>query len=73
MRALCVYDACMANTPEPAEWTNVRLPRDLADRLRALAAENDRSLSAELRQAVRSHLDGATFLGHTDATPKGNR
>jgi len=34
----------------------VRLPRDLVGRLGAVAAVHDRSLSGELRCAIRAHL-----------------
>ena len=32
------------------------VPREVADALRALADEGDRSLAAELRRAIRAHL-----------------
>ena len=31
-------------------------PKELAERLRRLAVEHDRSLSAEVRSAIRAHL-----------------
>lgn len=34
-----------------------QVPKDLKDRLRALADENERNLSAQLRVAIREHLE----------------
>lgn len=43
------------------QLTNVaaQVPAELADRLKALADRNERSASAELRIALRAHLDRA--------------
>jgi hypothetical protein len=46
----------MTPTNRHTDTTTVRLPRDLVEEIRALADEHDRSLSAELRQALRSYL-----------------
>jgi predicted DNA-binding protein len=40
-----------------SDTINVRLPRELVDKLRELAERHDRSLSAELRVAVRRHIE----------------
>jgi predicted transcriptional regulator len=40
-----------------ADTTTVRLPRELVEQVRELAVEHDRSLSAELRQALRRYID----------------
>ena len=40
----------------------VRLPRDLVGRLGAVAAVHDRSLSGELRCAIRAHLAAERLL-----------
>lgn len=37
----------------------VRIPSDLADRLEELAAENERTLSGEVRVALRAHVEQA--------------
>ena len=65
MHAPCVYYACM--TTDPKTWTNVRLPNDLADQLRALAQAHERSLSAELRVAV------SAYMGEHDRAPHPRR
>jgi predicted transcriptional regulator len=44
----------MATTSSPT--TTVRLPRDLVEEVRKLAERHDRSLSAELRVALRGHI-----------------
>jgi predicted DNA-binding protein len=36
---------------------SARLPRELLEELNALAASEDRTISQELRRAVRDHLD----------------
>jgi predicted transcriptional regulator len=43
----------MATTPDT---TTVRLPRDLVDQIRRLAERHDRTLSAELREALRHYI-----------------
>ena len=40
-----------------ADTTTVRLPRDLVDHIRRLAERHDRSLSAELRVALRAYIE----------------
>jgi predicted transcriptional regulator len=42
--------------PEDVYFT-IRLPADLHDRLKRTAKKNERSKSAEARQALREHLD----------------
>lgn len=42
--------------PEGQEVVNVRLPRDLHDQLRAVSIEEERSMSATLRVALRRYL-----------------
>jgi predicted DNA-binding protein len=44
---------------KPFQIVSAQLPTSLAERLRELAAENDRSFSAELRIAAREHLERA--------------
>ena len=39
----------------------MRLPRDLIERVRALARDHDRSLSAELRHALRQYVERASL------------
>jgi predicted transcriptional regulator len=47
-----MYNVDMATTPD----TTVRLPRELIEQVRKLAIEHDRSLSAELREALRAYV-----------------
>jgi predicted DNA-binding protein len=35
---------------------NVRLEQELVEQLKALAAKNDRTASAEVRRAIKAHL-----------------
>ena len=44
-------------TTNPAETTTVRLPRDLVEQVREMAVKHDRTLSAELRVALRHYID----------------
>jgi predicted transcriptional regulator len=39
------------------KWITALVPADMRDRLDALAEKNDRNRSAELRIALREHLD----------------
>jgi plasmid stability protein len=41
-----------------SDLTTVRMRRDLVEAMRVLAARHDRSLSAELRVALRDYLHG---------------
>lgn len=43
--------------PDPAKHITLRMPESLVDELRAVAAENDRSLSYQARVALREWLD----------------
>lgn len=47
------------NTVTELVTIETRISEDLAERLRLLAAENERSLAAELRLAVTRHLEAA--------------
>jgi len=47
----------MAVSTEKEVFLTIRLPRDLHDDLKKVAAANDRSKSAETRQALREYLD----------------
>ena len=48
----------------PKSHTAFRLPVRLRDDIAALARANDRSLSAEMRVAVREHLERQAIKGH---------
>jgi plasmid stability protein len=57
-------------------WISTRMPTELRDELRRLATEHDRSVSAELRTAVRAHLERSTDAGgplNRQANPDGRR
>jgi predicted transcriptional regulator len=43
-----------------ADTTTVRVPRDLIEAVRQLAERHDRSLSAELRVALRAYVEVET-------------
>lgn len=43
--------------PTTTETTTVRLPRELVEQIRSLAVKHDRSLSAELRRALRLYIE----------------
>jgi hypothetical protein len=45
-----------STTPKPRELIQAWAPGELVEQLRERAAAADRTLSAELRQAVRGHL-----------------
>ncbi len=49
-------DKTQQETPPEVRLISAQVPTALADELMARASENDRSASAELRQALRSHL-----------------
>ena len=47
-----------APTLDPTAWAvATRLTREEYENIRALAAANDRSISAEVRRAIRAHLE----------------
>ncbi len=41
-------------------YFTIRLPESLRDKIVALATANERSTSAEVRIAIRKHLEGST-------------
>jgi predicted transcriptional regulator len=46
----------MTTTSEPRSIVSVQLRADDLERLRALARESDRSVSAEIRRAIQAHV-----------------
>ena len=46
----------MSYEPE-YETLSVRVPREMADRIKAIAAMDDRPLSSELRRLIRQRID----------------
>jgi predicted DNA-binding protein len=44
---------------KPVDTTNIRIPRDLAEKLRQLAIAHERSLAAELRVAIAAYVQDA--------------
>jgi plasmid stability protein len=49
---------------------SAQVPAELHDGLRRLAREHDRSISAEVRSAVRSHLQAAEDAGGPSPSPE---
>ena len=51
--------------PPKPEMTSIgaRIPKALADEMRALAAANDRSFSRELARALRAHIERHRGVG----------
>lgn len=47
------------STQPQEKLVKAMVPADLVDRLREQARTNDRSLAAEVRQALRKHLEAA--------------
>lgn len=49
----------MGNTRDPEEWglVTIRLELELREALIQVASKNDRSLSAEVRRALRAHVE----------------
>jgi plasmid stability protein len=45
---------------DPLEVLSISVPASLAADIRALAKDHDRSISAEVRQAIRAHLETQT-------------
>jgi hypothetical protein len=57
-----VFDTHQIGEAMPAEQqvrVSVRMPFALADKLERMAAEEDRTLSAELRRLIRRHVETA--------------
>jgi len=52
--------------PIQQERTNIRLPQELLDEMRALAVADDRSLNAEIVRALREFVERRRH-GHQDA------
>jgi plasmid stability protein len=46
----------MSTAPDPVAHVSFKMPQSLVDELRLVAKENDRSLSAEARLALRAWL-----------------
>ncbi|MGE0795376.1 MAG: ribbon-helix-helix protein, CopG family [Acidimicrobiia bacterium] len=46
--------------PGPSKEFLVRVPQETYDRLKQLADEGDRPVTAEVRRALRRHLEDAT-------------
>ena len=55
--------------PDPMVQVLIRMPKDMHDAVRRLAEENDRTMAAEVRRALRGHIEGALSgrTGDTDA------
>src|ERR1051325_1123864 len=71
-------DSGVMGRPTDEHFTTLtaRIPVELRDQIEQLAAQRDRSMSAELRIAVRSHLDharDADFLGESAYSALGRR
>jgi predicted DNA-binding protein len=47
------------NEPAVTKFVGGQVPAELADRLKQLAEENDRPVAAELRQALRRHIEAS--------------
>ncbi len=60
--------ACMRKTSEALRSFTARVPVEMSEQLEQLASESDRSVSAELRIAVREHLKREGKTG-TEAAP----
>ena len=42
---------------DPRDTTTIRLPRDLVEAVRRIAERHDRSLTAEMRVALRAYVE----------------
>lgn len=49
----------MARAPERMREVLIRLPVPMYDAVKATAQENDRSIAAEIRRAIRAHLEAS--------------
>jgi predicted transcriptional regulator len=47
----------VTNVTEEMTFLGAKVPKDMAERVMRLAEQNDRTLSAEIRHALRGHLD----------------
>ena len=59
----------------PTEQLSAKVPRELVEGLKSLALAHDRSVSAELRQALRGHLGRSEVFSDppVDVAPPGIR
>jgi predicted transcriptional regulator len=55
------------NTAPETVTVTARVPLDVADRLRAIAHANDRSVSGELRRVLKQHVDQSEVSAATAA------
>lgn len=51
------------NLPEGIAVLSIRLPESLHERLRAVASENERTISQEARKALTAHIEAAEAEG----------
>ena len=51
-----VYNGCMSEKPSPTSIT-IRIPPEIAETLRTLAKQHDRSLNGEIVRALREHVE----------------
>lgn len=49
---------------QPNVFVNARIPTQLAAQLKTQAAQNDRTVSAELRRAIAAHVTGEVPYEH---------
>ena len=53
--SIIVYNGCM-NTEQDVVHISIRFPSELADAIRRLAKEHDRSINGEVVRAVREYI-----------------
>ena len=53
----------MATTVSPDTQIVVRMPQDLRNKVQKMAADQERTLAAEVRMALRTHVQTAAAAG----------
>jgi hypothetical protein len=62
LATILVYNSCMSEKQQPTSIT-IRIPAEIAETLRRLAKQHDRSLNGEIVRALREYIGR-----HTDET-----